>query len=138
MANVKSALRHIGPITMHFSSYLSLFQQLRLKRLIHKMGSGTRPPYEQRQQPGQEPYRWPYCYRGSGSPPLHNTTTLVFLGFLLKAIKGVQCLQGREVNTSLFALHIRYWHLPQTSAKTWILSLSQLACTSYYKHLGAR
>jgi hypothetical protein len=42
-AGVKSTLRHTGRITMRFSPYLSLFQQLRLGQYIHKMGSGTRP-----------------------------------------------------------------------------------------------
>jgi hypothetical protein len=46
------------------------------------------PPPDQRQQLGQGPSRWPYFYKGSGSPPLHITTTPVLSGSLLVAIKG--------------------------------------------------
>jgi hypothetical protein len=80
------------------SEPLTLASALSLVK-IRDTGTGHPPP-DQRQQSGQGPSRQPYCYRGSGSPPLNTTTTLVLLGSLLAAIKGgTQGPQGRQRTT---------------------------------------
>ena len=62
------------------------------------------------------------------------------------SLKGVGPF-GRKQRLALLTEHIRsseprYWHSPQSTpplAETWELSsLSRLACTPYYRHLGAR
>jgi hypothetical protein len=42
-----------------------------------------------------------------------------------------------QANTSQVFSSIRYWHLPQSSPRTWDPSLSFYACKPYCKHLGA-
>jgi hypothetical protein len=142
MTDVKSALRHTGKITMRFSSYLSLFQQLWLRQHLHQTCSSTCP----------SPRSWPRLstrsrckytdrtssfwfkltsqyeghtvghtgYRGSDSPPFHTRQTMVLLRSLFEAIKrGVQGLiRGGEYFTD-FHVHDWYWHLTQSTPETW-------------------
>jgi hypothetical protein len=85
------------------------------------------------------PFRWPYCYRGSGSPPLHITTTLVLMGSLLLAIKGgVWGLQGERPTLHNLPSTIDIGTSLNHAWRLGIHSLSRPACTPYYKHLGAR
>jgi hypothetical protein len=89
-AGFRSTICHTGWITMCFSPYLSLFQQLRLGQHIHKMGSGTLP----------NPRPWPrlstWSRDGTKGPnfPRSKTTTRT------KAISVAILLQRFKITSS--------------------------------------
>lgn len=79
--------------------------------LVKIQDKGVRhPPPDQRQQPGQGSSRWPYYYKGSGSPPVNNYDNTCTHGFPPCSYKGSpETPRDREQHFTICP-HNRYWH----------------------------